>query len=266
MEQHVWLMDALLNDSTSSADVRNGLCQWLLMQKQTLAWRTPQISAEAVYALLRYQEGNLGNEDGSDRLCLLDSDGTIVEDWSVDSGTASPKDAFVVQMKGGELQNKTTSLAVRRTKASGTSWGCVSVQYNLPIQAVLATGSGMSVYVEIPERTWYSGDKTTLRYVVTADRDYDYVRLKGVRAACMEPADAVSGMYNSNGLSYYKEVKDSETYYYFERLPKGTFVIEEDVYIEREGYFTTGVPTLSGLYAPEFGGYGTALNVEVKER
>ena len=105
----------------------------------------------------------------------------------------------------------------------------------------------------------------TLRYVLTSDRDYEYVRLKAGRAACLEPVESRSGYEYRNGLGYYKEVKDASTNYFFERLPKGTYVIEAECYVERAGRYALGAVKLNGVYAPEFSAYGAGAVLEVSE-
>ena len=108
------------------------------------------------------------------------------------------------------------------------------------------------------------GDRVTLRYVITADRDYEYVCLKAGRAACLEPVEARSGYSYGNGLGYYREVRDASTNYFFERLPKGTYVLEAEQYVERSGVYTVGVSKLNGVYAPEFSAYGNAPVLTVR--
>ena len=68
-----------------------------------------------------------------------------------------------------------------------------------------------------------------------------------------------------NGLGYYKEVKDASTNYFFERLPKGTYVIEAECYVERAGRYALGAVKLNGVYAPEFSAYGAGTVLEVSE-
>ena len=83
-------------------------------------------------------------------------------------------------------------------------------------------------------------------------------------AAWLEPVESRSGYEYRNGLGYYKEVKDASTNYFFERLPKGTYVIEAECYVERAGRYALGAVKLNGVYAPEFSAYGAGTVLEVQ--
>jgi hypothetical protein len=108
------------------------------------------------------------------------------------------------------------------------------------------------------------GDKLEIRLMVVADRDMDFVQVKDERAACMEPADALSG-YRWNGhTGYYQETKDSSTAFYVDRMRKGAYEFSYDVYVTSSGVYQQGIPTAQSLYAPEFGGHGKGGCLMVK--
>ena len=103
-----------------------------------------------------------------------------------------------------------------------------------------------------------------MRYIITADRDYEYVCLRADRPAAAEPAEQVSGYRYQGGLGYYRAVRDAHTDYFFDHLPKGTYVLEETAFIDREGRYTTGLATIRCLYAPEYGGHTAAVDLTVE--
>ena len=59
-------------------------------------------------------------------------------------------------------------------------------------------------------------------------------------------------------------MRDAHTDYFFDRLPKGTYVLEETAFIDREGRYTTGLTRIQCVYAPEYGGHTAAGEVMVK--
>ena len=59
-------------------------------------------------------------------------------------------------------------------------------------------------------------------------------------------------------------MKDASTEYFFERLPKGTYVLEMECYVERPGRYTVGAAKLNGVYAPEFSAYGAGMTLDVR--
>ena len=94
--------------------------------------------------------------------------------------------------------------------------------------------------------------------------DYDYVLLHAPRPASTEPAQPMSGHLYSNGLSCYRAVRDEATDYYIAHLPKGTYVLEEDVMVEREGSYNAGITTIECMYAPEYRAYTGNVKVTPK--
>jgi hypothetical protein len=103
------------------------------------------------------------------------------------------------------------------------------------------------------------GDKIKVRITVKADRDYDFVQVLDKRAACMEPVKQLSGYH----WNYYCAPKDYTTAYYFDRLSKGTHVVETEYYIDREGEYQTGTCTAQCAYAPEYTGRSQGLKLKV---
>ena len=102
------------------------------------------------------------------------------------------------------------------------------------------------------ERPLKVGDKVTVRLVLRTDRDLEFVHLKDTRAAAFEPVDQISGTGWQNGIIYYRTSKDASTNFYIDVLPRGTYVFEYSVRVNRVGRYSNGITTLQCLYAPEF--------------
>lgn len=260
---HTLLMEALAKEGTVSREEQDGLCRWLLSQKRLQAWNTSASSMDAVYALLQGQKEDLTLHT-QDEICLESTKG---KEWAVlhtsDSKLAG-LGTVTATVEGRELSSGAGRVEVKKAEDEPSAWGAVYAQFRLPMAEVESSASGMRVRCELSAVSLQVGDRVTLRYIITADRDYEYVCLKAGRAACLEPADAFSGYKYDNGLGYYKEVKDASTNYFFERLPKGTYVVEEECYVERSGRYSLGAPRLNGVYAPEFSAYGAAQMLEVR--
>ena len=145
-------------------------------------------------------------------------------------------------------------------------------QYTLPLADISANASGLKLQVQYKragDSQWQSaaslptlhlGEVVTFRYLITADRDYDFVHLHAPRAACCEPTRPLSGY---NGM-YYRETGDTSLQYFFQHLSKGTHIVEESLRTDRTGRFTTGAPTLQCIYAPEFSARATANSLTVE--
>lgn len=222
---HTKIMEA--ETIVGSSDKLSGLRRYLLRQKRTEGWDNPGNTADAVYALL-LGDTLLLAEQAEDKVVLNGSRLTI---------------------------NK-------RTK--GESWGAAFVQCQAPLKDVEAASAGLMIRQEIVSEPRKIGDRLVVRYVVTADRDYEYVVLRGSRPACLEPVTQLSGYRWQNGLGYYRAMHDASTDYCFDRLPRGTYVLEEEFNVSQLGNYQTGLSTLQCQYAPEFQGRTSSRSVMVK--
>lgn len=241
-------------------DMIAGMKQWLLKQKQVQAWNTPVATANAVYAFLSGTE------------CKLEAQGTM---RAVVGGTEvqTPKDALGYIRRTFEDEAACTSqICVSRT-GEGIGWGAVYAQYQEDMDKVLpAKGNGLSISREYRvngktlsrKAILKAGDKLTVRLTVTADRDMDFVRIKDERAACMESGSALSGYQWNGGLGTYRVNRDASTEFFVDRMPKGTYTLEYDVYLDRTGTYQAGAAIIQSVYAPEFCGHtaGQTLAVE----
>jgi hypothetical protein len=107
------------------------------------------------------------------------------------------------------------------------------------------------------------GDKLVVRLTIRSDRDLEYVHLKDLRAACMEPANVLSGYKYQGGLGYYESTRDASAQFFFSRLPRGTYVFDYRVFVAQAGFYNSGICTLECLYAPEFGSHAGGQPIEV---
>ena len=153
---------------------------------------------------------------------------------------------------------------------SHVAWGSVFAQYQLPAEEVENHREGMTIRREqqtLPSPPLKGGSTSQdsspfkgevgrgsihVRYTITADRDYEYVCLRAPRPASAEPARQLSGYHWQGGLGYYQAMHDASTEYFMDRLPRGTYVIEEDWLVSRDGNFLLPPARLTCLYAPEF--------------
>ena len=77
----------------------------------------------------------------------------------------------------------------------------------------------------------------------------------------MEPVQQLTG-YRGGA---YCSPKDNATHYYFDRMAKGTHVVETEYYIDRAGRYETGTCTVGCAYAPEYRATAPSLTLSIKE-
>jgi uncharacterized protein YfaS (alpha-2-macroglobulin family) len=85
-----------------------------------------------------------------------------------------------------------------------------------------------------------------------------------MRAAGFEPVNVLSGYKWNQGLGYYESTKDLASHFFFDHLPKGTFVFEYAVYVAQKGKFSNGISTVQCMYAPEFNAHTEGIRVNIK--
>ncbi len=235
--------------------------RWLLKQKQTQTWADPIASADAVYALLT---------TGSTDLFADDSGVEIQAGKDILRTSASDALGYIKQTVSGNVMN-IRDITVRKS-GMGMGWGAVYAQYFEQMSQVDAQGNGLTISRELRKddkvvdtaTPLQVGDRLTVRLTVRADRDMDFVQIKDDRAACVEPATTLSG-YRWNGtIGYYQATKDASTQFFIDRMRKGTYTLEYDVFIHRAGEYQAGIATIQSAYAPEFGGNTAGIRIIVK--
>jgi uncharacterized protein YfaS (alpha-2-macroglobulin family) len=107
------------------------------------------------------------------------------------------------------------------------------------------------------------GDLVRVRMELRADRDYEYVHLKDMRASAFEPVSTLSGHRYQDGLWYYESVKDASTNFFITYLRKGMYVFEYDLRVSHVGDFSNGITTFQCMYAPEFSSHSEGIRVTV---
>src|SRR5438067_3588696 len=123
-------------------------------------------------------------------------------------------------------------------------------------QVLIPVGVGYELHV---------GDKLKVRIELRADRDMEYVHMKDTRASALEPVNVLSGYKWQGGLGYYESTKDASTNFFFNYLPKGTYVFEYPLFVTHAGNFSNGVTSIQCMYAPEFSAHSEGVRVNVEQ-
>ena len=223
------------------------LQRWLLMSKRTQVWDTPVNTVDAVYAFMK---GNESNWNRKAENAILKLDGKQLP---------MPQNSTTLGYVKTEKAGKASVLSIDK-KSDYTSWGAVYAEFKQPISEIGSMESGIKVSrVIVPAVSQGKGkvqmkvgDKIKVVITITADRDYDFVKIADKRAACLEPVNQLSGY--QWGMGCYVSPRDNTTNFYFDRLSKGKHVVEMEYYVDRKGNYQSGTCTVQCTYSPEFGG------------
>ena len=216
------------------------LQRWLLMSKRTQVWDTPVNTVDAVYAFMK---GNEYNWNRKAENAVLKLDGKLLP---------MPQDSTTLGYVKTEKAGKASTLSINK-KSDYTSWGAVYAEFKQPVSEIASLESGIKVSRKVEnQKKAKVGDKIKVIITITADRDYDFVKIVDKRAACLEPVNQLSGY--QWGMECYVSPKDNTTNFYFDRLSKGKHFVEMEYYIDRKGDYQSGSCTAECTYSPEFGG------------
>ena len=232
------------------------LQRWLLMSKRTQSWDTPVNTVDAVYAFMK---GNESNWNKRAENAVLKLDGKLLP---------MPQDSTTLGYVKTEKAGKASTLSINK-KSDYTSWGAVYAEFKQPISEIASAESGIKVRRVIVSAESQGrgkaqakvGEKVKVTLIITADRDYDFVKIVDKRAACLEPVNQLSGY--QWGMECYVSPKDNTTNFYFDRLSKGKHFVEMEYYVDRKGDYQSGSCTAECTYSPEFGGRTEAYKMTV---
>ena len=225
------------------------LQRWLLMSKRTQSWDTPVNTVDAVYAFMK---GNENNWNRKAENAVLKLDGKQLP---------MPQDSTTLGYIKTEKAGKASTLSINK-KSDNTSWGAVYAEFKQPVSEIASLESGIKVSRKVEnQKKAKVGDKIKVIITITADRDYDFVKIVDKRAACLEPVNQLSGY--QWGMDCYVSPKDNTTNFYFDRLSKGKHFVEMEYYVDRKGDYQSGSCTAECTYSLEFGGRTEAYKMTV---
>jgi hypothetical protein len=163
---------------------------------------------------------------------------------------------------------------------SGGGWGSVYWQYFEDLDKITSSATPLKLVKKLfVERNTEKGpvldaigdgskikvgDRIKVRIELSVDRAMEYVHMKDMRAACMEPVNVISEYKYQGGLGYYESTKDASTHFFFGWLNRGTYVFEYTLFVTHAGNFSNGITSIQCMYAPEFKSHSEGVRVIVE--
>ena len=271
IERQVLFIEAyaeILHDQSSVDAMKT----WLLKQKQTQQWPTNSATADACYALIMR---------GSDLLSKVPAVVIRIGDQRIDpahdpginreAGTGY----FRMSWPGNQIKPEMGHIAITKS-SEGIAWGGLYWQYFQKLDQITQYATPLKVEKQLINRkdgSYQIGDIIIVRLTITSDRDMSFVHLKDLRAAGFEPyipstqspRNPLSGYRYQGGLGYYQETTDVATNFFFDYLPKGTWVLEYKLVANNAGDFSEGIATIQCYYAPEFSAHSAGSRLQISE-
>ena len=248
---------------------------WLLKHKQTNQWKTTKATTDAIYALLL---------QGSDWLSVTDIIDIVIggqdiepsklEAVTVEAGTGY----FKTSWSSSEINPKMASVTLTK-KSNGIAWGNLSWQYFEDLDKITSAETPLKLSKKLFKKTNTDtgeqlqeitgdtnlkvGDLVRVRIELRSDRDIEFIHMKDMRAAGLEPINVLSQYKYQDNLGYYESTKDASTNFFFDNLPKGIYVFEYDLRVNNAGEMSNGITTIQSMYAPEFSSHSEGIRISV---
>ncbi|MBF0118188.1 MAG: hypothetical protein HQK79_05080 [Desulfobacterales bacterium] len=272
IETHALIVE-VFDEVEKDAESIDELKTWLLKSKQTQDWKTTKATADACYALLLrgddwIKETNLPDITiGNLKLDLK----TL--DTNIEAGTGY----FKTSWNGKEITSDMGNITVKNNNKV-VAWGGVYFQYfeNLdkitPAETPLKLNKKLfiekpsdtgNIIIPIEKEKIKIGDRIKVRIELRVDRDMEFIFMKDMRASAFEPENVISSCKWQDSLSYYESTKDISTNFFFDYLPKGTYVFEYPLRATHEGDFSNGITSIQCMYAPEFSSHSEGIRVKI---
>jgi len=252
---------------------------WLLNNKRKQDWNTTKATTEATYALLLQKndwlsvEGTIKIKIGDEKINTKKLDETKLE-----AGTGY----FKTSWNATEITPKMADISIKNT-SEVTQFGGYYWQYFEQLDNITNeehtndiklhkelfvkknTNDGPNL-TKVKSTKLQVGDLVTVRIELQVKDNFEFVHLKDMRASAFEPVDVISSYKWQDGTGYYQSTKDVATHFFFDRLNKGTYVLEYDVRVNNAGDFSNGVSTIQSMYAPEFSSHSKGVRISVETK
>jgi uncharacterized protein YfaS (alpha-2-macroglobulin family) len=273
IESHAFALRTLME--LAPADPRrDGLVQWLLLNKKLNQWKSTRATAEVIYALVHYlkAEGAVGIPEDA-----TVSVGNERVSFSFDPERYTGKRNQVV-VPGEKLGPESAAVIVEK-QSKGLVFASATWQFStekLPEQergdlfAISrryfrreSTAQGFVLKPLADGATLAVGDEVEVQLSLRAGHAAEYVHVRDPRGAGFEPVSTTSRFRWELGTGWYEEVRDSGTNFFFEQLPAGEYPLRYRLRATTAGTFRVGPATVQSMYAPEFSAYSTGAALTI---
>lgn len=223
--------------------------QWLIIQKQAQNWGVGSMPSEIITAILTTSPSWIqpaGNVDIKVGKTQIKSDyaDSYFGNLRVDLSKLNPSEA---------------RLDITRT-ALTPAWGAILSRSAMKMSEIKSSScEDLSIEKRIYRQNgteWEEvkeykvGDRVKVQLLIHANRDMQYVAITDDRSASLEPIEQLPKPIYSEGICFYRENRDSSTNMFVTNLPKGTYMLSYELWVNNAGTFSSGIATAQSQYAP----------------
>lgn len=249
IREHTNILDAYAQITPSNNDI-DKMRQWLIINKEANDWGNSSATSYVIYTLLstgsRWTNNALGSE--------ITLNNETINTTHFDNITGYLRSDI------SKLSPSNKRLTIAK-HSNQPAWGAVYCQYDATMSDIKAL-SGNDISIEkvflkqigdswLPSDTFAIGDNVKIQLTVKTSRNFKYITISDERAACFEPTEQLPCPIYSEGICFYRENRDDATNIFITNLPKGTYLLSYDMYVNNQGEFLSGIATIQSQYAPQ---------------
>lgn len=239
--------------------------QWLILQKEARNWGSSATTTQIIATILSTSSKWIAPAQpltatiGSNPVNTSTTD-NLTGYFRTDISDLNPSGATMHIHKSdltpawGAVFSQSTQIM---TDIKSSSCEAVDIEKRLYMQ----TGS---TWTEISGNSDIKvGDRIKIQLLIHATRDMQYMAITDQRPACLEPVEQLPRPVYSEGICFYRENLDSETRMFVTNMPRGTYMLEYELWVNNAGTFSSGIATIQSQYAPQLSAHsaGQLFNI-----
>lgn len=240
----------------------DGIRQWLILQKEARNWGSGSVATRVAHAVLATSPKWVQKAQpvevtvGSAKVETTYTD-DILGYFRTDITSLNPSGSELRIVRSGDTP-AWGAVYTRSTRVmaetEATKCNAVSIEKRLYLQQD-------SEWTEADRLT--VGDRVKIQLLIHVTEAMDYVAITDDRAACLEPVEQLPKPIFAENLYFYRENRDTSTNIFISHLPKGTYLLEYEMWVNNAGQFSSGVATIQSQYAPELSAHSAGSRLTV---
>jgi len=266
-------LQALLIEAFAEIDYKTkeieAMKVWLINNKQNKNWDTTKSSALAINAIISYGKDWVNSES---KIQINDGKNVAIQQQLNSKLKETENGLINLEIKAAEITKNLTAIKLENNGIAPV-YGGVYYQYFENLDKIAATtNADYSISKEalkggklVTSENLKVGDLITIRLTFKTEKDLEFVHVKDLRASCFEPVNVISETKWINNTHYYMSTRDIASHFFFDDLPKGTYVLEYQVRVNNEGVFSDGYANLQSMYAPEFSAHSKSGKIKTSK-
>lgn len=249
------------------------LTKWLVFQKGATLWDNREEAATAVMTIFEVMKktGALNQTKTFDIIWNNQNVSLEAKPFDVD------KAKFTLTAYGKEATSKSLNAIITKSKDSGLEdFASLAALYssskieqeskpgmmNIKKEYYLVKDKKAILLKEGDEVE--VGSEIQVRLTITSQNQFDFVSVSDLKPAAFENQDLLSSWQYKTRLSYYQEMQNSQTNFYFDYLPNGTYELKYTIRPTTSGLYNAGAAVIQSQFAPQYGAHSAGFYIKVK--